>query len=186
MARARSASPPRPTAIDAQLYRPDLLAKRMNITGLSATRKVAASAVVENIGAGTARGPFKIAMYIDLHRGGVLTSFVQVFTVPASVILHPRPVFTQALAFGPIDNMNVFQTQYETPKMEVPLYYYDQDGSYYEAGFLADSDNDVSESNEYNNYYVWGTQHNRRFWFTSPAAARKKQPIVVQGPSVAA
>jgi hypothetical protein len=64
--------------------------------------------------------------------------------------------------------------------MEVPLYYRDVDGSYYDGGFLVDSDHDVSESNEYNNYYTW--QGN--FWFTSPGAFRKKEPIVVQSPSI--
>jgi hypothetical protein len=180
MARPRSAGPSRPSAIEAQFYRPDLLAKKMIITAANATKKVSASAVVENIGVAAVSGPFKIAVYVDLHRGGVLTSYVQVFTVPASVTLHARPVFTQALAFGPIGNTAIWQTQYATPKMEVPLYYRDVDGSYYDGGFLVDSDHDVSESNEYNNYYTW--QGN--FWFTSPGAFRKKEPIVVQSPSV--
>jgi hypothetical protein len=165
--------------MDAQVYRPDLLAKTMRIRGASATKKVYAAALIENIGLGRANGPFKIAMYIDLHRGGVLTSFVQVFTVPADVSLSGRPVFTY-MAFGTLPTAEAFQTRYLSDEMEVPLYYYDEDGSYYDAGFLVDSDHEVSEANEYNNSFVW----NGKIRFTSPALAKQSTPTVFERPEL--
>lgn len=179
--RSRPAVTDAQRAIEAQIYRPNLLAKTMRIRGASATKKVYAAALIENIGLGRANGPFKIAMYVDLHRGGVLTSYVQVFTVPASVSLSGRPVFAQYMAFGPLlPTPEAFQTRYLSDEMEVPLHYYDEDGSYYDAGFLVDSDHEVSESNEFNNSFVWSG----KIRFTSPALAKRKKPTVFERPEL--
>ena len=142
----------------ASSYRPDLLAKALSITAYHATKKVHVAALIQNIGTGNVSGPFEISVSVDLTRGGTLTSFVQVFEVPASVTLAAQPVFEQALARGPIGINNWFETQYLTDPMEVPLYFLDDTPSaHYNAEFLVDSANQVSESNESNNYYACQT-----------------------------
>jgi hypothetical protein len=165
--RAAAAAPP---------YSPDLLAKGMIITAVPSADKVYLSASIQNIGLGRASGPFSIAMYVSLYENGDLTSEIfETFEVPASVTLSGVPVFEYALVAGGATDASTFQTGYVSPKMEVPLYYRDANPSYtYGAGFLVDADNQVTESNESNNYYTWPGD----FWFMSPAARRRTKPFV--------
>jgi hypothetical protein len=164
----RAAAPP---------YSPDLLARQLIVTAVPAAGRVYVAALIENVGMGSVTGPFGIAISVDLMRGGILTSFVQVFEVPATVRLAGRPVFAEAMAHGPANGISAFQTQYLTPKMDVPLYYRDQDPSAtYTAEFLVDSDNQITESNEANNYYAWPGD----FWFVSAEARRRSEPFVVE------
>lgn len=152
---------------------PDLLAKQLNVTAVRADGIVNVAAVVENIGAASASGPFRIDVGVTL--GGSRT-FFQSFEVPASVTLNPRPVFEQALARG-IIIPSPFQTRYTTPPLVVPLVYRDEDpNAIYTAEFIVDEENQIAETNEANNHYTWpGT-----FWFLSPAAKRRNAPIVVE------
>jgi hypothetical protein len=169
-------TPTRPTRnTSAQPWLPDLRATELLITASSG--KVHVSAVVDNIGLGSASGPFTISVWTAIYTGdGGITEISQNFEVPASVTLHGTPVFEAALV-NPGADVGIFNTRYVTPPMEVPLYYVDATPfAQYTAGFLADANFQVNEIRRDNDYYTWPG----RFWFVSQAAKRSKNAVVTQ------
>ena len=78
--------------------RPDLVARTVQLHVNHSTKKLGVAALIKNVGRGPAHGPFRIDLAATLYRGGVTTSFVQVFEVPAGVTLYGEPVIAQAMA----------------------------------------------------------------------------------------
>lgn len=72
--------------------RPDLAARTVQLHVNHAQKKLGVAAIIKNVGRGIAQGPFRIDLAATLFRGGVTTSFVQVFEVPAGVVLYPEMV----------------------------------------------------------------------------------------------
>ena len=131
--------------------------------------------MVQNVGLGNASGPFEIDMAITLDRGGVTTSHVQNFEVPASVTLYAKPIFELALARRAVVVTNPFETEYLTDRMEVPLYYRDEDPStIYTIDYLVDAEYQVPDADRSNNIFhaIW--------WTTTPGASRRGKPFVVE------
>jgi hypothetical protein len=74
--------------------RPDLAARTVILHVNHSTKKLGVAALIKNIGLGNAHGPFRIDLAATLTRGGVTTSFVQVFEVPAGVTIVGEQVAT--------------------------------------------------------------------------------------------
>jgi hypothetical protein len=72
--------------------RPDLSARTVILHVNHSTKRLGVAALIKNIGRGDAHGPFRIDLAATLLRGGVTTSFVQVFEVPAGVTIFGEPV----------------------------------------------------------------------------------------------
>jgi len=180
---ARPRTPAAPTgalkAAEAQAWLPDLYAKEMLVTAKVPGGPVSVRAVVENIGLGSAKGPFTIAVWVAISTGGGgITEIAQNFDVPASVTLSGTPVFEAAMVAGAGD-ISVFNTTYVTPPMEVPLEYVDVEPyAQYTGGFTADINFQVSEIRRDNDTYTWPG----RWWFVSQAGARNKRPVVREIP----
>jgi len=142
-----------------------------------ATRRLKVAAIVKNIGKGKAVGPFDIALSVTEKRvlGSQVISHVQVFHVPAGLVIHPEPVLNpDVLAFNAGGEVGLFTT-YVTEEMEVPLRYIDEDPAFeYQIEFLVDSEQVLTESNEGNNHYAG------RRWFTNPAGAQRDQPFLIR------
>jgi hypothetical protein len=171
-------APVRPSrnATSAQPWLPDLRATELLVT--ASYGKVHLAAVVDNIGLGNASGPFTVSVWAAIYKGdGSITEIEQDFQVPASVTLHGVPVFEAARVL-PGQDISIFNTRYVTPPMDVTEYYVNVEPyAQYEAGFLVDSNFQVSDVRRANNYYTWPG----RFWFVSPAArARTRRPVVTE------
>jgi hypothetical protein len=179
MPRARSgeAAMPPTRKGSAQQWLPDLRATELLIT--ASAGKIHLSAVVDNIGLGTASGPFKVSVWAAIYTGdGGITEISQDVEVPQGVTLHGTPVFEAALV-NPGTDVSIFTTRYVTSPIEIPLYYVDvAPFAQYTAGFLVDSGFQVSEVRRDNDYYTWPG----RFWFVSPAGKQSKKAAVTQVP----
>lgn len=168
-----------PAAIE---FLPDLKAVGLTITATYANDKVNVSGLAENIGVADASGPFFISIAVNLTTGNLIESFVQNFEVPTGVTLYgthfvgplPGPFIARPPGGGGI--VTPLPSSYQTPNMEVPLRFYDVDGTTYTAQMLVDPYFQVNDSNRTNNYYTWpGT-----FWFMSQAAKEKKEPFIIR------
>ena len=170
--------------------RPDLSAQTVILDVNHSTKKLGVAALIKNIGRGSAHGPFRIDLAATLYRGGVITSFVQVFEVPAGVTLAGEPVLAppdrvaeqkvdlqvqQAAMGGAFPGpLPIPSQEYVTEDMVVPLHYRDESPSAtYEFEFIVDSEQQVSESNEGNNHFFV------RWWTTSPGSALRTTPFQI-------
>lgn len=174
-----AASQHSPAAIQ---YLPDLKAVGLTITATYANDKVNVSGLVENIGVADASGPFEIDIAVNLYTGSEIQSIVQRFEVPAGVTLYgthvvgplPGPFIRPPGGGGGI--VTPLPSSYQTGDMEVPLRFYDVDGTTYTAQMLVDPYFQVPDANRTNNYYNWpGT-----FWFMSLAFKEKKGPLIIK------
>jgi hypothetical protein len=160
-------------------YLPDLKAVQLNIVATYANDTVNVSALVENVGVGNASGPFDIAVSVNLQSDEELTSYNQLFQVPAGVTLYGRPLEVLEPALirrPPVGIINPRPTSYWTGPMEVPLRFIDVDNSTYTAEMLVDPYYEVADANRANNAYSWpGT-----FWFMSLAMKKKKGIFTIQ------
>jgi hypothetical protein len=162
--------------------RPDLVAQAVALSVNHATRKLGVAAVVKNAGLGNAQGPFRIDLSVTLLRGGITTSVVHTFEVPAGVILYGEQVVSPsvfaAIPGGVVGGGGVggvLPREYVTEKMEVPLYYRDESPScVYDFEFLADAEHTVAETNEANNTF------HQRWWTSTPGAPLREVPFVVE------
>ena len=158
--------------------RPDLLAFGVSVILNHAARRLRVAAIVKNIGKGRAVGPFQIAMAVTEKSffGSEIISHVQVFQVPAGLIIFPEPV----LAPPNVAALNVggevgLLTTYVTEEMEVPLRYINENPAFeYEIEFLVDSEQVLNEPNESNNFY------RGRRWFTNPAGVQRHEPLLIR------
>jgi hypothetical protein len=165
--------------------RPDLAARTVILHVNHSTKKLGVAALIKNIGLGNAHGPFRIDLAATLFRGGVTTSFVQVFEVPAGVTIFGEPVATQieqaqltAFASFPGQLPPIFSQEYITEDMIVPLFYRNESPSAtYEFEFIVDSEQQVSESNEGNNHF------SIRWWTTRPGSVGSTTPFKIEGKS---
>jgi len=159
--------------------RPDLVAQTVSLIVDHAERKVRVAAVVKNIGIGNANGPFDIALGATLTKGGVTTTFFQVFQVPEGVTIYGRPVAHPGVAALSGSNVDgIFSSKYVTERMEVPLHYRDEPGNAkYQFEFLVDAEQVVSEPNEGNNRFVVD------WWTTSPGSFTRTTPFVIDDPA---
>jgi len=158
--------------------RPDLLAFGVSVILNHAAKRLKVAAIVKNIGKGRAVGPFKIAMSVTEKRvlGSEIISHVQVFQVPAGLIIFPEPVLAPAdvAAFNVGGEVGLLTT-YVTEEMEVPLRYINENPAFeYEIEFLVDSEQVLNESNESNNLY------RGRRWFTNPAGVQRDEPLLIR------
>lgn len=172
--------------------RPDLVAQTVRLHVNHATKKLGVAALIKNIGQGNANGPFRIDLAATLYRGGVTTSFVQVFEVPVGVTIYGQPVVKQAQAMNgqavaaaqaasftnpaiSVFPPPIFSQEYITEDMIVPLYYRDENPSaIYEFEFIVDSEQQVSETNEGNNHFFV------RWWTTQPQAVQRTKPFEIE------
>ena len=163
----------------AQSLQPDLLAQNLLITGDHGTGLVYVSAVCENLGPGTAHGPFFIAISVDLRNPAdntVRASYVENFQVPADVTLAGGPpVFSPELvrpqagsnvAAAPIRVGTPFQTSYVTGQMSVRCTF----GTRRRTRFTQPSSwlnpyYEVPDYNRVNNTFYWS--NGNTFWFHS-------------------
>jgi len=155
--------------------RPDLVARAVVLQVNHAARTIRLAALIRNKGNGNARGPFKIEFAVTMKRGGVTTTIVHVFQVPAGVTIAGVPVNTPSGVAALVGGQVAFDSEYITEQMQVPLYYRDEDPScVYEFEFLVDTEAVVAETNEANNsFYV-------RWWRTTPSAANRAAPFVAE------
>lgn len=161
--------------ISAVPYLPDLRAKGAVVKVDHASRQLWVAALIENIGLGSATGPFEIDLAVTLRRGDSVTSHVINFVVPSTVRLSGTPVLQQALARAPVGNPTAFQTQYVSQQMQLPLHYRDEHPSAtYEIEFIVDAEGQITESNESNNHFF------AKWWTTSPAASERSTPFVTE------
>lgn len=160
--------------------RPDLAARTVILHVNHTTKKVGVAALTRNIGLGNAHGPFRIDLAATLIRGGVTTSFVQVFEVPAGVTLSGVPVASQDVQAQQQAAIVMFpgtipSQEYVTQDMVLPLFYRDESPSaVYEFEFVVDSEQQVSESNEGNNHFFV------RWWTTRPNATLRATPFEIE------
>ena len=174
-----AASQPNPEVIQ---YLPDLEAVRLNIGVTYANDMINVSGLVENVGIADASGPFIIAIAVNQYTGGATKSFVQNFEVPAGVTLYgthyvgalPGPFISRPPRGGGI--ITPLPTSYQTPNMEVPLHFYDVDGTTYTAEMLVDPYYQVDDPNRTNNAYSWPGS----FWFLSLAVKEKKETFIIE------
>ena len=160
--------------------RPDLVAQTVSLILDHANRKVRAAAVIRNIGIGNATGPFEIHLAATLIKGGVTTSFVQVFQVPEGVTIFGMPVldpgiatFSTAIPGGSFPG-HIFSSEYVTERMEIPLHYRNESGNAkYQFEFLVDAEQVIGEGNEGNNHFVVD------WWTTSPGSFSQREPFVI-------
>jgi hypothetical protein len=156
----------------------------MLVTAKIPSGPVSVRAVVENIGLGSATGPFTIAVWVAIYTGsGGITEISQNFDVPSNVTLSGRPIFEPVFAAAMITgvgNISLFNTTYVTPPMDVPLEFIDVDPyAQYTGGFTADINFQVSELRRDNDTYTWPG----RWWFVSQAGSRTKKPVVREIPA---
>jgi hypothetical protein len=174
-----TASRRRPAATE---YLPDLLAVGLTIIAHYSNDTITISGLVENIGIADASGPFAIAISVNLYTGNELTSYNQLFEVPANVTLygtHVLPPFPSPNIRPPLSGGGIITPQpssYQTPDMVVPLLFNDMGGSYYTAQMLVDPYYQVNDPNRANNYYTWPGE----FWFMSLSARKKKGPFIIK------
>ena len=176
----------------AQSLQPDLLAQNLLIIAYRSTGLIYVSAVCENLGPGTAHGPFSIAISVDLRNpddNTVRASYVENFQVPADVTLAGGPpVFAPELV-RPQAESNVaaalihvgtpFQTSYVTNQMSVPMYFRDTPPyTVYTAEFQVDPYYEVPDHNRANNIFNWS--NGGRFWFLSQEARNRQGPFVIE------
>jgi hypothetical protein len=160
---------------EAILYSPDLAEKGVVLTLDHTARTLGVAALIQNVGLGNASGPFEIDMAVTLDRGGFTTSYVNNFEVPVSVTLYAKPIFELALARSAVVVPTPFETEYLTDRMEVPLYYRDEDPSaIYTIDYLVDAEYQVPDTDRPNNIFhaIW--------WTTTPGASRRGKPFVVE------
>lgn len=119
------------------LYLPDLWAQNLNITAHYGTGKVDLSATVQNIGLGSASGPFTVTIWAYIGDDNGEREISQSFEVPASVTLYGKPVLEMALNAA-VDLQGPFRHSYVTPPMEIPLEFIDvvPHATYLQAGLL--------------------------------------------------
>jgi hypothetical protein len=171
--------------------RPDLSARTVILHVDHSAKKLGVAALIKNIGRGNAHGPFRIDLAATLYRGGVTTSFVKVFEVPAGVTLFGEPVLAppertaqqeaeraaQQAAFAALPGHlpPIISQEYVTEDMIVPLFYRDESPSAtYEFEFIVDSEQQVSESNESNNNFFV------RWWTTHPGSTLRTTPFEIE------
>jgi hypothetical protein len=162
--------------------RPDLVARSVRLRVNHAEKTVGFAAEIKNIGRGNAHGPFRIDLAATLLRGGVTTSFVQVFEVPAGFTLFGEQVLTQSVEFQqaafaafPGGNLPIFSQEYVTDFMTVPLHYRDESPSAtYDLEFIVDSEQRIMETNEGNNHFF------ARWWTTRPGSNLNTTPFKVE------
>lgn len=163
---------------EATQYLPDLKAVQLNISATYANDMVNVSGLIENIGVADASGPFYIAISVNLSTGASLTSYNQLFEVPAGLTLYGThvtlPLIRRPTPPGGII-INPRPTSYQTANMEVPLRFYDVDGTTYTAEMLVDPYYQVDDPNRTNNAYSWPGS----FWFMSLAAKEKKGTFII-------
>ncbi|MDX6731538.1 MAG: hypothetical protein QOC54_1486, partial [Baekduia sp.] len=102
-----------------------------------------------------------------------------------SVTLFGRPVFHPALAHeeaaahpGAHGGGSIFESQYLTPNMRVPLLYRNEPPyARYAAEFVVDIDQQITETIETNNQWAWPPPG---FWFATSAMSASKEPIVIE------
>ena len=153
--------------------RPDLVAQTVSLIVNHTEKKVRAAAVIRNIGVGNANGPFEIHLGATLIKGGVTTTFFQVFQVPEGVTIFGVPVLNPGTAAfaGTIPDVT-FSNEYVTERMEIPLHYRDQPGNAkYQFEFLVDAEQVIVEGNEGNNRFV------ADWWTTSPGSFNRDRPF---------
>lgn len=156
------------------LPRPDLVAQTVILNVNHATRKLGAAALIRNVGKGNARGPFRIDLAVTLIRGGVTTSYVRVFEVPAGITIFAEPVLAPPEAIA-IPGGTTLSSEYVTERMEVPLCYRDESPScVYELEFIVDTEQVLAETSEGNNRFF------ARWWTTTPAATQRDTPFVIE------
>lgn len=160
--------------------RPDLVAQTVVLNVDHAARKIGAAALIKNIGRGNARGPFRIDFAVTMIRGGVTTSIVHVFEVPAGITIFGEPVLEPAAAgLAAIPGGTTPSREYVTERMELPLFYRDESPScVYELEFIVDAEQVVGETNEGNNRFF------ARWWTTTPAAAQRDTPFTIEAEAV--
>jgi len=164
-------------------YLPDLKAVGLTITATYENDKINVSGLVENVGVADASGPFIIAVAVTQYIGIAVRSYVQNFEVPSGVTLYgthyvgplPGPFIIRPPGGGG-GIITPLPTSYQTPNMEVPLDFYDVDGSTYTAQMLVDPYYQVNDPNRTNNNYNWPGN----FWFMSHAAKDKKGPFIIE------
>lgn len=163
--------------------RPDLLAQTVILHVNHAARQLGVAALIRNIGLGNAYGPFRIDLAATIYRGGTTTSLVQTYEVPANVVIYGQPVATQgsalqAASFAPFPGGVIppfLNHDYVTEDMLIPLYYRDENPSaVYEFEFIADSEQQVAETNEGNNHFF------ARWWTTTPEAIQRQTPFIIE------
>lgn len=155
--------------------RPDLVAQTVSLIVNHAERKVGVAAVVRNIGIGNANGPFEIHLGATLTKGGVTTTFFQVFQVPQGVTIFSPPEANPGItAFSTAITDGIFSNEYVTERMEIPLYYRDEPGNAkYQFEFLVDAEQVIGETNEGNNRFV------ADWWTTSPGSFTRDTPFII-------
>ena len=158
--------------------RPDLVAQTVSLNVNHAARKLGVAAVIKNIGRGNAKGPFRIDLSVTMTRGGVVTSVVHTFEVPAGVVISGEQVFAPFVAAsipGLTGVGGVPSSEYVTERMEVPLFYRDENPScVYDFEFIVDAEHTVAETNEANNTF------SQRWWTSSPVALQRGAPFVIE------
>ena len=172
-------------------YWPDLQAVGMHITADYAAGQVNVSATTDNIGVGTASGPFIIAVQVSIENDTNLTEYAREFEVPSDVIIYGRPLYEQGLTITSASEHAPSRASastvvippwlhrsYTTGVMSVPLEFVDVNGAYYTASFLVDPYYQVPDYNRSNNQYTWPG----RFFFLSPAgqARARKEPLIIK------
>jgi hypothetical protein len=170
--------------VEAEVWLPDLLAKEMLVTAAIPAGPVSVRAVVENIGLGSATGPFTIAVWVAISTDSGITEYAQNFDVPASVTLWGKPIFEPAVAAAMIvggGEVPFFKTTYVTPPMEVPLEFVDVEPyAQYTGGFTVDINFQVSELRRDNDTYTWPG----KWWYLSEAGLRTtRKPVVREIPA---
>lgn len=159
--------------------RPDLVAQTVSLIVDHAQRKVRVAAVVRNRGIGNAHGPFEIHLAATLMKGGVTTSFVRVFQVPAGVTIFGEPVLNPGFGSALPGPGGVPSQEYITERMEIPLFYRDEPGNArYEFEFLVDAEQQMAETNETNNRFI------APWWTTSPGSFERLEPFVIGDPEM--
>ena len=156
--------------------RPDLVAQTVSLIVDHANRKVRVAAVVRNIGVGSATGPFEIHLGATLTKGGVTTTFFQVFQVPEGLTIFGTPVVNPGIAaFSTgIPDGSIFSSEYVTEKMEIPLHYRNEPGNAkYQFEFLVDAEQVIGEGNEGNNRFV------ADWWTTLPGSFSQGTPFLI-------
>ncbi len=164
-------------------YSPDLAANTVVISVDHIARTVKFAALIQNVGLGTASGPFEIDMAVTLYRGGVTTSYFQTFLVPAGVTLGGRRALAEpdlSVTMHMLDRSGVvvhnpMSNTYLAAPMELPLYYGDENPSArYRIDYLVDAEYQISDPNRVNNIFS-------QPWFTStPEAVGRLAPFVAE------
>jgi len=132
--------------------KPDLVAKTFQVKPNHAAKTLAIAGVVQNDGDGPARGPFAIVLGVTyLDRSGKTITRARTLQIPATVTIEGHG------------------TQYVTESIQdLPLLYRSENPKFqYDLEMIVDSENQISEVSESNNYLGF------RYWTVSPASATK-------------